>query len=361
VRDRGADALRCTLVRRAQPRAVRKRDLGRGHTAERRLLEVARAATHERRDFLGAANSPALLVAHGPGAIPGNTVRAELRLLDALAEHRLHGVAPQLADPSDIHLASLPCDYTPQRRARFGAGGIMEIRTRHETVTTPDGVMPVYVAEPTAAGRRAAVLVIMEAFGLNAHIEDVTRRIASEGYVALAPDLYWRDLPDNKVGYDELPKAIGLMRKVNDAKVVQDLGGALDALAKRPNVDAAKIGVTGFCMGGRLAFLLAAELPERIAAAAPFYGGGIAGLLPKAEKIRAPLYLFFGEKDAFIPLDQVEAIDAKLKQLGKSYTLKTYTGAVHGFCCNERPEYDAVAAADAWKELLGFFRKQLGA
>ena len=237
----------------------------------------------------------------------------------------------------------------------------MDIRTGHETVTTPDGAMPVYVAEPTTSGRRPAVIVIMEAFGLNAHIEDVTRRIAAEGYVALAPDIYWRSLPENKVGYDELPKAIGLMQKVNDGKVVQDLASALDALGKRPNVNAAKVGVTGFCMGGRLSFLLAAELPDRIAAAAPFYGGGIAGLLPKAEKIRAPLYLFFGEKDAFIPQDQVKAIDAKLKELGKPYTLKTYTGADHGFFCNDRVSYNATAAADAWKELLGFFRKHLGA
>ena len=237
----------------------------------------------------------------------------------------------------------------------------MDIRTSHETVTTPDGAMPVYVAEPTAPGRRPAVIVIMEAFGLNAHIEEVTRRIAAEGFVALAPDIYWRSLPDNKVGYDELPKAIGLMQKVNDAKVVQDLGAALDALAKRPQVNAAKVGVTGFCMGGRLAFLLAAELPDRIAAAAPFYGGGIAALLPKAEKIRAPMYLFFGEKDAFIPQEQVRAIDARLKELGKPYTLKTYTGAVHGFFCEARPDYNAAAAASAWTELLGFFRKQLGA
>ena len=237
----------------------------------------------------------------------------------------------------------------------------MDIRTNHEIVTTRDGAMPVYVAEPTTPGRRPAVIVIMEAFGLNAHIEDVTRRIAAEGYVALAPDIYWRSLPENKVGYDELPKAIGLMQKVNDGKVVQDLGGALDWLAKRPNVDGAKIGVTGFCMGGRLSFLLAAELPDRIAAAAPFYGGGIAGLLSKAEKIRAPLYLFFGEKDAFIPKDQVKAIDTKLSELGKPYTLKIYTGADHGFFCNDRVSYNATAAADAWKELLGFFRKHLGA
>ena len=236
----------------------------------------------------------------------------------------------------------------------------MEIRTSHERVSTPDGAMPVFLAEPTGPGRHPAVIVIMEAFGLNGHIEDVARRIAAEGYVALAPDLYWRQLPDNKVGYDELPKAIGLMQKVKDDKAVSDLNAALDFLAARPNVNAAKLGCTGFCMGGRLTFLLAAEKPERIAAAAPFYGGGIAGLLDKASKIRAPLYLFFGERDAFIPLDQVKQIDGKLTELGKDHTTKVYPGSDHGFFCNERGSFDAKAAADSWSELKAFFKKHLG-
>ena len=174
--------------------------------------------------------------------------------------------------------------------------------------------MPVYIAEPTAAGRHPAVIVVMEAFGLNHNIEEIARRIAGEGYVAVAPDVYYR-WPDNKAGYDELPKAIGLMQKLDDAKIVADIRAALDFLGKKPNVNAAKIGITGFCMGGRISFLVAAELPDRIAASAPFYGGGIAGLLPKADKIKAPLHLFFGEKDAFIPQDQVKAIDAKLREL----------------------------------------------
>jgi carboxymethylenebutenolidase len=220
--------------------------------------------------------------------------------------------------------------------------------------------MPVYVAEPTAPGRHPAVIVVMEAFGLNAHIEDVTRRIAAEGYVALAPDIYYRSLPDNKVGYDELPKAIGLMQKVDDKKVVADLRAALDFLGARPNVNGAKIGITGFCMGGRLSFLAACELPDRIAAAAPFYGGGIAGLLPKAGAIRAPLHLFFGERDDFIPQDQVKAIDAKLRELGKTFALDNYAGAYHGFFCNERASYNEKAAADAWTKLKAFFRANLG-
>jgi carboxymethylenebutenolidase len=235
----------------------------------------------------------------------------------------------------------------------------METRTSHVKVTTSDGVMPAYLAEPTAAGRHPAVIVVMEAFGLNGHIEDVARRIAAEGYVALAPDVYYRSLPDNKVGYNELPKAIALMQKLKDDQVVADLRGALDHLAAKANVDAAKIGITGFCMGGRLSFLAACELPDRIAAAAPFYGGGIAGLLGKADKIRAPLQLFFGDRDAFIPQDQVKAIDAKLRELKKTYSLENYAGADHGFFCNDRPSYNEKAAGDAWTKLKAFFKKNL--
>ncbi|HTO52891.1 MAG TPA: dienelactone hydrolase family protein [Myxococcota bacterium] len=237
----------------------------------------------------------------------------------------------------------------------------MEIRTERPQLTTPDGKMPAFLAAPTPPGRYPAVIVVMEAFGLNGHIEDVTKRIAAEGYVALAPDMYYRSLPDNKVGYDELPKAIGLMQKLDDGKIVRDVGAALDYLAAQPNVNADKIGITGFCMGGRISFLAACEFPGRIAASAPFYGGGIAGLLPKADKIRAPLHLFFGDRDAFIPQDQVKAIDAKLRELGKRYELDNYAGADHGFFCNDRPSYNEKAASDAWTKLKAFFREHLGA
>jgi carboxymethylenebutenolidase len=236
----------------------------------------------------------------------------------------------------------------------------MEIRTSQAKVTTPDGAMPVYIAEPTAAGRHPAVIVVMEAFGLNHNIEEIARRIAGEGYVALAPDVYHRSLPDNKVGYDELPKAIGLMQKLDDQKIVADIRAALDFLGAKPNVDPARIGITGFCMGGRISFLAAAELADRIAAVAPFYGGGIAALLPKADKIKAPLQLFFGERDAFIPQDQVKAIDAKLRELKKSYKIDNYAGADHGFFCNERASYNEKAASDAWTKLVAFFRENLG-
>ena len=237
----------------------------------------------------------------------------------------------------------------------------MATTTSDLQIATAGGAMPAYLARPDGEGPFPCVVVIMEAFGLVPHIREVAERLASEGYVAIAPDFYYRQLPDNKVSYDELPKAIALMQKLDDAEFVKDMEATLDSLAARGDVDAAKIGVTGFCMGGRLAFLSAAALPDRIAAAVPFYGGGIAGHLARADAIRAPLYLFFGEKDAFIPLDQVQQVDDELRRLGKRYELKTYAGAEHGFFCNERASYHAEAAADAWERLLGFFEANLRA
>jgi carboxymethylenebutenolidase len=232
-------------------------------------------------------------------------------------------------------------------------------RTERIEIRTRDGAMPALLALPERAGPRPAVIVLMEAFGLVPHIEHVTERIAGEGYVALAPDLYYRQLPDNKVGYDELPKAIGLMQKIDDAKFVADLGAVIDTLTARKDVDAARIGVTGFCMGGRLAFLSARELPGSIRAAAPFYGGGIAGLLDRADRIQAPLYLFFGERDAFIPIDQVRQIERTLAGLEKDFKIKVYPNADHGFFCDQRASYDRKSAEDAWSELTAFFAKHL--
>jgi carboxymethylenebutenolidase len=246
------------------------------------------------------------------------------------------------------------------RAPPVGYAGGMETRSHKEQVKTADGTMPVYVAEPTAPGRYPAVIVVMEIFGVNPHIEDVTRRIAAEGYVALAPDLFYRAGAGQVIPYEEIQKGIEQAMKLRDDTVVADLRAALDHLAKKPNVNAAKTGITGFCMGGRISFLAACDLPDRISAAAPFYGGGTVTLLPKADKIRAPLHLFFGQLDSYIPQDQVKAIEARLKELKKSYKLDNYAGADHGFFCNDRATYHEKAAADAWTKLKAFFREHLG-
>lgn len=236
------------------------------------------------------------------------------------------------------------------------------VKTSRIEVRAPGGAMPCFLAEPEGAGRFPAVLVLMEAFGLVRSIESVAQRLAAEGYLALAPDLYYRDLPNDTARYDDLPRAMELMGALlrRGEAYVGDLAAAIDFLESRPNARARRVGVTGFCMGGALTFASACLLPERIAAAAPFYGGGIANLLPRADRIQCPLLLFFGERDAHIPLDQVREIEKRLRELGKQFEIQVYPGADHGFFCEDRaPVYHPEAAADAWRRLLDFFAAHL--
>jgi len=239
----------------------------------------------------------------------------------------------------------------------------MQITTTTIRLRTPDGEMKCHQAQPRGRGKFPAVVVIMEAFGLNDHIKDVAERIAQEGYVGIAPDLYYRE-PQNVVGYDQLQAAIGLMQKLVDDKVLADLRAVINHLTAQTFVNAARVGITGFCMGGTIAFLAACRFPEEIKAAAPFYGGSIATDAPTAPlnaagDAQAPLLCFFGEKDPYIPLAAVQRIDDTLRTLGKTYEIKIYPGADHGFFCNERSSYHPEAARDAWERTKAWFERYL--
>jgi carboxymethylenebutenolidase len=238
-----------------------------------------------------------------------------------------------------------------------------EIRTSRVQIPAPDGAMPGHLAEPQGPGPFPAVLVLMEAFGLVPSIETVADRLAAEGYVALAPDLYYRDGADDTAAYDDLPRAMQLMGALlrrGDAYAA-DVAAAIDFLEARPAVARGRIGVTGFCMGGALCFGSACALPGRIAAAAPFYGGGITRLLPGADRIDCPLLLFFGERDTLIPLEQVREIENRLRELGKEFQIEVYRGADHGFFNPDRAAtFHPQAARDSWQKLLHFFGAQLG-
>jgi carboxymethylenebutenolidase len=226
-------------------------------------------------------------------------------------------------------------------------------------IQTPDGRMPAHLALPASGGRHPAVIVLAEAFGLNDNIRGIAERIADEGYVALAPDPYYRLLPaKNCWTYDSVDGAIDAMQSLTEARFGADVTAALDHLASRTDTTG-KVGVTGFCMGGRLSFLAACLHPDRIAAAAPFYGGGIVGHLGQAAALRAPLLLFYGEKDPYIPLDQVERTRGELARLGKQAETVVYPGADHGFFCEERASYDAAAAKDSWRRLKTFLAQHL--
>jgi carboxymethylenebutenolidase len=244
------------------------------------------------------------------------------------------------------------------------------MQTTSERITVPVGgqSMGAYVARPTEPGKYPGVLVFEEIFGVNHHIRSVTDRVAGEGYVALAPDVFYRTAPGVELGYDEdgLQKGIALMGKVKASEVIADASAAIDALKARPDVGGRGIGAMGFCFGGHVTYLTACELP--IAAAASFYGGFIAVQAPgndgpptidRTPKIRGKILCLFGEKDAYIPPDQVELIRNVLARHHIRHEVVVYPNVGHGFFCDERPDYSESAASDAWRRVKDLFREEL--
>ena len=240
----------------------------------------------------------------------------------------------------------------------------------HERVKVPVGSlsMPAYLARPTAPGTYPAVLVFMEIFGVNHHIRSVADRVAAEGYVALAPDVFHRTAPGIELKYDAdgLARGIELMNKVTTTEAMADVAGALAYLKGRPEVGGRGAGAMGFCFGGHLTYLSACEQP--IAAAASFYGGGIAVGSPgndgpptiaRTPKIKARILCLFGEKDGYIPLEQVNAIKDALAAANVRHEVVVYPQVGHGFFCDERADYDATSADDAWSRVTALFKHEL--
>jgi carboxymethylenebutenolidase len=239
----------------------------------------------------------------------------------------------------------------------------MDIKTESVKIKTADGTMPAHVARPAAEGRYPAIIVIMEAFGLNKHIKSVSERIAGEGYVTLAPDLYYR-FGSPTVAYSDIAKAIEHLKQLDWNKVSAEVGACVSHLKGRSDVRADRIGITGFCMGGLVAFTAATAHPDDIKAAVSFYGGGIAAdttsaPINRADRIKAPVLALWGETDQMIPLDQVKRVEETMRRLGKTFDSKVYPGAGHGFFCDERGSYHAASAKDAWTRLTGWFSKYL--
>jgi carboxymethylenebutenolidase len=221
-----------------------------------------------------------------------------------------------------------------------------------------DGVtMRAYLIGPQARGSYPAIIVVQEWWGLNDHIKDVARRYAREGFVAVVPDLYSR-LGRAVVPNSNAPEAGRLMNALKQEDGLKDLNATVAYLKTVPGVDAARIGVTGFCMGGSYALLLPCVNPA-IKAAVPFYGQ-VPNPDTPLQKLSAPVLYIYGEDDGWITKSDVQRLAAALKKYGKRGEIKTYPGASHAFFNDTRKEvYKPAEAADAWKRALEFFQEHL--
>jgi carboxymethylenebutenolidase len=232
------------------------------------------------------------------------------------------------------------------------------------SVESEHGPMRMYEARPEGPVR-GAVIVIQEAFGVNDHIEDVTRRVAAAGYQAVAPDLFHRSDTDSIVPYGEFEKVIPhFVALGDDAAILVDIDAALAHLRAEGHHDAG-IGLVGFCFGGRVSFLTA--LNRAIGAAVGFYGGGIVtnrfpqfpALVGDVDKLQTPWLGLFGDQDASISVDDVETLRAALTKSSIDTDIVRYADAGHGFNCDQRPDYRADDAADAWNRMLVWFENHL--
>jgi carboxymethylenebutenolidase len=237
------------------------------------------------------------------------------------------------------------------------------METRTIELQTADGPMDLYVAEPDSPAE-TAVVVIQEAFGVNDHIQDVTRRFAAAGHLAVAPALFHR-AGGGTASYDDFSKVLPLFEGLTDAGIVLDVDAALDVVSGM-GIPHERTGIVGFCMGGRVTFLVALE--RTLGAAVGFYGGGIVtarfpqfpALVDRTAELRTPWLGLFGDEDGSIPVEDVEALRARLDEVAQvPHQVVRYADADHGFHCDVRPAYDEEAATDAWQRTLAWFDEHL--
>ena len=222
--------------------------------------------------------------------------------------------------------------------------------------------VPVYRAQPRGKTDLPVVLVISEIFGVHEHIKDVARRFAKQGYMAIAPDLFVRQGDATKApSTAELMKNI--VSKTPDAQVMSDLDRVV-AWAKQRGGDTEKLGITGFCWGGRITWLYAAH-NLKVKAGVAWYGrlvGEATATSPKhpidfAQNLKVPVLGLYGAKDTGIPVESVQRMQAALDKGNSRSTIHVYPESGHAFHADYRPSFNAADAKDGWSRALAWFRK----
>ena len=229
-------------------------------------------------------------------------------------------------------------------------------------VKVAGGDMPVYYARPANATNPPVILIAMEIFGLHEWVKDVTRRMAHLGALAIAPDYYFR-MGQDLTKITEIPKLLPIVNAKPDAELFADLDATV-AWAKSEGGDTGRLGMMGFCRGGRNTWEYTSHNPN-LKASVAFYGTLVDPPIqgwPKsptqlAPEMKAPVLGLYGAEDASIPIAQVEAMKAALAAAGKTAEFHVYPGAPHGFEADYRPSYRKEAAEDAWNQMQAWFRK----
>ncbi len=230
---------------------------------------------------------------------------------------------------------------------------------RWETLNVDGKEMRAYAAAPEGAGPYPGVVLAMHGIGVDGFMEEMTRRLAAAGYAAISPDLFHREPP--APGDDVMAK----IRRLRDNHIIADMQAGIDWLKKQPSVRRDRIGVVGFCMGGRVSYLMAAASPD-IKAAIVFYGGNIKTAwgegpspLERTKEVRCPVLGLFGDQDTNPSPADVKDIDAEMTRLGKAHEFHMYKGANHAFLMETPQRYHAEAAKDGWAKALAWFGRYL--
>jgi carboxymethylenebutenolidase len=229
-------------------------------------------------------------------------------------------------------------------------------------IPVKDGEIPAYRAAPATGSNFPIVLVIQEIFGVHEHIQDITRRFAQLGYLAIAPELFVRQGDVSKLS--SIDKIFPIVAKVPDTQVLSDLDATVDWAVKSAKGNADKLAITGFCWGGRITWLYAAHNPE-VKAGVAWYGrlvGDSTNLTPKhpidiASALKVPILGLYGGKDTGIPLDTVNQMRDRLKSGKSKSQIIVYPNAPHAFFADYRPSYREKEAKEGWKQLLAWFKK----
>jgi carboxymethylenebutenolidase len=234
------------------------------------------------------------------------------------------------------------------------------------TITGADAdEVQAYLARPTERGRRGGVVVIHHMPGYDRGTKEIVRRFAELGYDAICPNLYWREAPN--AAPDDAAAMARAKGGVPDERLVGDVGGAMSYLRALPTSNG-KVGVIGYCSGGRQSVLAACNLD--LDAAVDCYGAYVTGTPPEGSgrrnivdqlpNLRCPLLGLFGNEDKTPSPEHVDELEKRLRQHGKSYQIHRYDNAGHGFFATDRPSYRVEAANDGWERIADFFAANLG-